>query len=81
MSESAVGWLQKGLFICSLLAAWEIVYRFGGWPTYLLPGPSQVAMELWNGLASGMMLEAVAVSLRRAAVAFGLALVLGVLIG
>lgn len=81
MSEASATWLQRVLFFASVWVAWEIVCRYGAWPDYLLPSPSQVLAVLWEGLTSGLLLEAVAVSLKRAVLAFGIALVFGVMIG
>lgn len=69
------------LFVLSLVAAWEIVHRFGAWPNYLLPGPGAVADVLWSGLRSGEFLEAAVISLRRIAVGFGAALIVGLALG
>ena len=53
-----------------------------GWkPPWLLPSPLTVFGELWQQLIAGDLLAAVAVTLRRAAVGFGLAIVVGGVIG
>lgn len=78
MAEDAFTWLQRLLFLASVWAGWEIVCRYGPWPDYLLPAPSHVLLALWEGLKAGTVGAAAAVSLKRAALAFGAALVLGV---
>lgn len=81
MGEASTVWLQRIIFFASVWVAWEIVCRYGAWPAYLLPAPSQVVLGLWEGIVSGLLIEAVALSLKRAAFAFGVAFILGVVLG
>ena len=63
------------------LGVWELVVLSGWKPVWLLPSPATVFGELWEQLLAGDLVAAVAVTLRRAAVGFGLAIVVGGVIG
>lgn len=71
----------KLLAIAIALGAWELVVLSGWRPDYLLPGPLTVFGELWKQLTEKDLLAAVAVTARRAAVGFGAALLIGVVLG
>jgi NitT/TauT family transport system permease protein len=64
-----------------VIGAWQLVVMSGWRPTYVLPGPLAVGERLLKDLASGDILPAIATTLRRIAVGFGLALMIGSLIG
>jgi sulfonate transport system permease protein len=66
-----------GLFV----AAWQAIVWSGWRPDYVLPGPSVVLDRLAEDLADGSLLTAAAITMRRAAVGYGLSLVLGVALG
>lgn len=63
------------------LGLWQAVVWSGWKPEYLLPGPAAVFSELWERLADGTMLTAIGMTLRRAALGFSLALLVGVAVG
>jgi NitT/TauT family transport system permease protein len=63
------------------LGIWEIVVLSGWKPIWLLPSPATVFAELWQELFAGNLIAAVAVTLRRAAIAYALAVVVGASIG
>ena len=64
------------------LLIWQIVVLLELKPVWVLPGPMAVLGELWHDLTKDTRLfEAVATTLRRAAFGFGLALVIGTVIG
>jgi NitT/TauT family transport system permease protein len=63
------------------LAAWQLVVWSGWRPTYVLPGPITVFGRLLTDIGGSDLLTAVAITLRRAAVGFGLALVIGCVVG
>lgn len=63
------------------LGIWEIVVLSGWKPIWLLPSPATVFGELWQELFAGNLIAAVAVTLRRAAIAYALAVVVGGSIG
>lgn len=63
------------------LFIWQCVVWTGWKPGYVLPGPVPVLRALGGGLTDGVLLRATGVTLQRAAVGFGLALVIGVVVG
>jgi NitT/TauT family transport system permease protein len=60
---------------------WQIVVWTGWRAEYILPSPFTVFDRLGELIADGTVLEAVAITMRRAAVGYALALVIGVAIG
>lgn len=74
-------WPQLAAMALALLI-WQIIVFLELKPAWVLPGPLAVLPELWNDLtADTRLLEAVATTLRRAVLGFGLALMIGTLIG
>ncbi len=63
------------------LAGWQLLVASGWKPRYVLPPPRPVLGRLWEDLASGNLATAVAITMRRAAVGYGLAIVIGLLVG
>ena len=63
------------------LAAWQLVVWSGWRPPYVLPGPITVFGRLVTDVGGSDLPTAVAITLRRAAVGFGLALVIGCVVG
>ncbi len=74
-------WQISLLFFLGLLFVWEILYRLGLWPPYVFPSPSSVALSLYKGLANGTYLLAVATSMRRILIGYGLSILIGVPLG
>jgi NitT/TauT family transport system permease protein len=63
------------------IAAWQATVLFGGWPSWVLPGPVEVLPRVGEELASGAVLQSLAITLRRALLGFALATVAGAVIG
>jgi NitT/TauT family transport system permease protein len=63
------------------LGVWQLAVLSGWKPPWLLPAPATVFGELWTQLTTGDLLAAVGVTLRRATVGFGLAVVVGGVLG
>jgi len=63
------------------LALWQVVVWSGWRPSYALPGPGQVFPELGRQLLEPGFWEAIATTMRRAAVGFGVATVIGLVVG
>jgi NitT/TauT family transport system permease protein len=63
------------------LGIWQIVVLSAWKPIWLLPSPATVLGELWQQLIAGDLVAAVAVTLRRAAVGYGLAVLVGAAVG
>jgi len=63
------------------LLLWQGAVWSGWKPEYVLPSPFTVFKELGERLADGTFLTAVGITLRRALIGFGLALLVGVVVG
>ena len=64
------------------LLAWQVVVWLGLKPAWVLPGPDAVLPELFGDLTRDTrLLEAVGTTLRRGAAGFGVAIIIGTLIG
>jgi sulfonate transport system permease protein len=74
-------WPQLAAIGIALLI-WQIVVLLELKPVWVLPGPVAVLGELWHDLTKDTRLfETIATTMRRAALGFGLALVIGSVIG
>lgn len=73
--------LRRVLFFGLLLLVWEFTVRRHIWDSTLFPSPSSVGGFLWGALRDGSLLDAVAVSLRRVLVGYGISLLVGVPLG
>ena len=63
------------------LTIWQLVVWSGWKPDYILPGPDQVFPALKDMLQDGTLTKAMSITLQRAVIGFGLALVIGSVIG
>ncbi len=70
----------KLLAIAIVIGAWELVH-LSGWKSDILPGPAAVFSDLWAQMHHVLLWQAIATTMRRAAIGFGLALVIGLVIG
>src|SRR6266516_6329596 len=71
----------KLLAIAIVIGVWQLVYLSGWKSAAILPGPAAVFSDLWAQLHHALLWQAIATTLRRAVIGFGLALVIGVVIG
>jgi NitT/TauT family transport system permease protein len=71
----------KVVALAIALGAWQLVVLSGWKAPWLLPSPVTVFGELWQQLIAGDLVAAVGVTLRRAAVGYGLAVLVGGVIG
>lgn len=67
--------------VALLLLAWQVVVWTGWRESFVLPGPGTVLPELGQELGTARFWEAVARTMRRAVVGYGVAVVVGVAIG
>ena len=74
----AATWPKLGAIVIALLL-WQIVVWSGWKPDYLLPGPVAVFQTLFDNF--GDYVSAAVTTLQRAAIGFGVAVVIGTLIG
>ncbi|HEY7359414.1 MAG TPA: ABC transporter permease [Streptosporangiaceae bacterium] len=71
----------KLLAIAIVIGVWELVYLSGWKSAAILPSPAAVFSDLWAQLHHALLWQAIATTLRRAVIGFGMALVIGVVIG
>ena len=71
----------KAVAVALALGGWQAVVWSGWKPEYVLPGPGRVFGRLWQDLLDGDLVHAAAVTMSRALIGYGIALVLGVLVG
>jgi len=70
----------KVLAIAIVLVVWELIH-LSGWKKEIFPGPGVTLSNLWDQLGTGLLWHAIATTLQRAAVGFGLAVLIGAVIG
>ena len=71
----------KALAVTLVVAIWQLVYLSSWKPSFVLPGPGEVAGNLWQQLHEVLLAEAVWTTMCRALAGFGLALFIGTAIG
>jgi NitT/TauT family transport system permease protein len=76
----AVVWPKLAALAFALIA-WQLVVWSGWRPSYVLPGPITVFGRLATDIGGSDLPTAVAITLRRAAVGFGVALLIGCVVG
>lgn len=74
-------WTRRIAFYIALLVLWQLIVNSGIWPDYVLPGPLEVAGTLVGGIASGVYIQAAAVSLERLVIGYAISLAVGLTLG
>jgi NitT/TauT family transport system permease protein len=75
------GLWPKLLAIALALLGWQAVVSLGDWPPWVLPGPAEVLPRLADEITGGAVLQSLAITMRRAALGFALAVLVGSAIG
>jgi sulfonate transport system permease protein len=70
----------KLLAVALVFAVWELVH-LSGWKSAILPGPGTTMANLWTQMQHGLLWHAIATTMRRAVIGFGLALIIGAVAG
>ena len=70
----------KLLAIAIVIGLWELLY-LSGWKHDVVPAPATVFSYLWAQLHTAVLWQAIGTTVRRAVLGFGLALVIGVVVG
>lgn len=73
--------LRRGAFFAALILFWALLAERHVWDATLFPGPLAVGRTLWGLILDGSLPDAVAVSLRRVMLGYGLSLLIGVPLG
>ncbi len=68
------------LAIAIVLAVWEVIAA-SGWKKLIFPAPGPTLANLWDQLGTGELWHAIAVTGMRAVIGFGLAVVIGSVVG
>jgi NitT/TauT family transport system permease protein len=77
------GWAAlwpKVLAVAIVLAVWQLIY-VSGWKKEIFPGPRGTLSDLWDQLHTGLMWHAIGNTVERAVIGFGLAVLIGAVIG
>jgi len=69
------------LFYSMLIGIWALLAKLQIWPSYIFPTPSGVASTLRAGFADHSFWIAIAVSMRRMLIGYGLSVGLGLVLG
>src|SRR6202453_869349 len=70
----------KALAIIIVLAIWQIIH-ISGWKKDIFPGPGSTLANLGDQLKTGLLWHAIATTRERAVIGFGLAVLIGAVIG
>lgn len=63
------------------MVLWEAASRYGPWPPWIFPGPSEVAVSLYEIAADGTLWLAIGKSMLRLVVGYGTSLAVGIPLG
>jgi NitT/TauT family transport system permease protein len=70
----------KVLAIGIVLVVWELIH-LSGWKKEIFPGPGVTLSNLWDQLNGGLLWHAIGTTLQRAVIGFGLAVLIGAVLG
>lgn len=73
--------VKRIIFYILLVGIWELLYRLGIWPEYVLPSVVSVCKTLIHGFHDQTFLIGIAVSMKRIAIGYGISIVIGILLG
>ena len=73
--------VKRIIFYILLVGIWELLYRLGIWPAYVLPSVVSVCKTLIHGFHDQTFLIGIAVSMKRIAIGYGISIVIGILLG
>lgn len=72
---------KKTLFFAAIIALWALLAERRVWDPTLFPGPQEVAATLIEKVRDHTLLDAIAVSLRRVLLGYGISMLVGVPLG
>ena len=73
--------LRLVLFYSGVIGIWALLAKLQVWPPYIFPTPWGVGESLWAGFADHSFWIAIAVSMRRMLIGYGISVVLGLVLG
>jgi len=68
------------LAIAIVLTLWQLIH-LSGWKKAIFPGPGATLSNLWHQLETGLLWHAIATTAERAVIGFGLAVMIGAVVG
>ena len=77
------GWAAlwpKVLAVAIVLAIWQLIH-VSGWKKAIFPGPGGTLADLWDQLRTALLWHAIATTAERAVIGFGLAVLIGAVVG
>ena len=72
---------KHAAFYSVLIGLWLVLAKLKIWPPYVFPTPQGVMQSLWAGFADHSFWIAIAVSMKRMLLGYGLTVVLGMVLG
>ena len=72
---------RHAIFYSALIGIWLLLAKLRIWPPYVFPTPQGVVESLWAGFADHSFWIAIAVSMKRMVLGYGLSVVLGMVLG
>jgi NitT/TauT family transport system permease protein len=72
---------KHAAFYSVLIGLWLVLAKLKIWPPYVFPTPQGVMQSLWAGFADHSFWIAIAVSMKRMLLGYGLSVVLGMVLG
>ncbi|MFH0884649.1 MAG: ABC transporter permease [Candidatus Micrarchaeota archaeon] len=69
------------IFCIASIVLWHVVAEAGVWPDYVFPSPTGVFSALSHGVSDESFLHGMIASLKRMAMGFGIAIVIGTVLG
>lgn len=73
--------VKRIIFYILLVGIWELLYRLGIWPEYVLPSVVSVCKTLIHGFHDQTFLIGIAISMKRIAIGYGISIGIGVSLG
>ncbi|MFN3531485.1 MAG: ABC transporter permease [Candidatus Brocadia sp.] len=73
--------LKRVIFFVLLIGLWELLFRWGIWPEYILPSPVSVCKTLACRFQDRSLLIGIAISMKRIAIGYGISIGAGVFLG
>jgi NitT/TauT family transport system permease protein len=73
--------LRRMLFYAILVGAWAVLAKMEVWPPFIFPSPWGVGDALWAGFKDHSFWIAIAVSMKRMVIGYGISVVLGLILG
>ena len=77
-------WFKVGravAFYAALVGLWQALAVAGIWPKFVFPAPTSVFSTLWDNVTNSAIPEALAISMKRLAIGYGISMGIGMVVG